>query len=299
MIRRRKTLLRAICALAAVMAVGACGSSGKKSATQSPPSNTATSAGSPATSAPTGAQATGLPIKVGLICSCSGPLSSSGAQAPEVYRAWANTVNGSGGINGHPVQVILKDDASNPANSLQDVQALVQSDHVIALVDLTNLDETWATFVKSANIPVIGAGTSTTPMYTNSDFYPEGQTEDALFPSIIEAAKTGGATSLGLLYCAEAVQCQEGISPLKQTGQQLGLPVAYAGEIAASAPNYTAQCVAAQQGHITGLFVADIPLVINKVATNCSQQGYHPLYVIDGESLQLGIVTTPGILATT
>ncbi len=285
-----KVAAQAACAVAAMVAVAACSSSSKNTST--PPTSTA---GSPSGTAAAAAHSTGSPIKVGIICSCTGALASEGATAPDVYKAFVNTVNASGGINSHPLQVFLEDDASNPANSEADVQTLVKSDHVIALVDLTNLDETWANYIKSVNIPVIGSTTSTTPMYTNSDFYPEGQTEDALFPSIIDAGKTGGATNLGLLYCAEAVQCEEGIAPLKQTGQQLGLPVTYAGEIAATAPNYTAQCVAAQQAKITGLFVADVAQVANRVATDCTQQGYHPTYVIDGESLQPAITSTPGI----
>ncbi len=230
-----------------------------------------------------------------MICTCSGPLASSGVDVPKIYQAWIDTVNASGGINGHPVQLILKDDGGTPGTSVSDAQTLVGSDHVVAIVDATNVDETWASYVQAQNVPVIGSGTSTTPMYTNPDFYPEGQTEDALFPSIIDSAKAAGGTNLGLLYCAEAVQCQEGIAPLKQVGQKLGLPVTYAAQVAATAPNYTAQCVAAQQAHITALFVADIPYVAEKVAQNCSQQGYHPIYVIDGESIEPSLATTAGI----
>lgn len=274
---RRSAALLGAWALAAATAIAAC-SSGTHSTT-----------GSPA------AQAAGSAIKIGVVCTCSGPLASEGIDGPNIYQAWADTVNASGGINGHRIQVIVIDDTGSPGASQSDAQNLVQSDHVIALVDMTNDDETWAAFVKSAKVPVIGINTSTTPMFTSSAFYPQAQTEDALFPSIIEAAKTGGATSLGLLYCAEAVQCQEGIAPLKQTGERLRLPVSYAAEISATAPNYTAQCVAAQQAHITALFVADIAAVADKVALNCSQQGYHPLYVIDGQSLSPSYISTPGI----
>jgi branched-chain amino acid transport system substrate-binding protein len=282
---RRRAALLGVCALAAATAIAGCSSS------------TPTSSSSPtqAATGPTAAQHARSPIKIGVVCTCSGPLASEGVDAPIIYQAWADTVNASGGINGHPIQVVVKDDAGNPGGSQSAAQNLVQSDHVIALVDMTNDDETWAAFVHSAKIPVIGINTSETPMYTNSAFYPQAQTEDALFPSIIDAAKTGGATNLGLLYCAEAVQCQEGITPLKQTGQKLGLPVAYAAEISATAPNYTAQCVAAQQAHITALFVADIAAVADRVAQNCSQQGYHPLYVIDGQSLSPSFSSTPGI----
>jgi branched-chain amino acid transport system substrate-binding protein len=273
-------------ALAAIVAFGACSSKAKKASTN---------ADVKGPSRPTSAQAAGMPIKVGIICSCSGPLASGFVDAPNVYKAWVNTVNASGGVNGHPIEVFVEDDASVPANSLQGVQSLVQSDHVIAIVDITNLDETWASYVKSVNIPVIGSILSTTPMYSNSDFYHEGQTEDAFFPAVIEAAKSGGATNLGVLYCAEAVQCQEGLGPLRQTARQLGLSVAYAGEIAATAPDYTAQCVAAKQAHINGLFIGDTAVVASKVATNCTQQDYHPVYVIPGASLGSGMLTTPGL----
>jgi branched-chain amino acid transport system substrate-binding protein len=280
------TLVRGLVAAAAVLVIAACSSGGSSGSGSSGAGSTAT--GSTGTAA-------GSPIKIGVICTCSGPLASEGTAAPEVYQAWANTVNAAGGINGHQLKVIVDDDGGNPATSLSDAKQLVQSSGVIALVDMTNLDETWASYAKSANIPVVGINTSEEPMYDNSAFYPQAQTEDALFPSIIDAAKTGGATNLGLLYCAEAVQCQEGIAPLKQTGQALGLPVTYTAEISATAPNYTAQCVAAQQAHITALFLADITAVDAKVAQDCTQQGYHPIYVVDGQVISQSFATTPGL----
>ena len=63
------------------------------------------------------------------------------AVGAKVYQAWANTVNAAGGINGHPVKTILVDDQSNPGNSLTDVEKLVNEDHVVALVDESDLDE--------------------------------------------------------------------------------------------------------------------------------------------------------------
>ncbi|MCK9896026.1 ABC transporter substrate-binding protein [Frankia sp. AgB32] len=231
-------------------------------------------------------------IRIGAICTCSGPLNQN--PASRVYKAWVDRTNAAGGINGHPVQFLLEDDAANPGKSTTAAHDLVGK-HVVAIVDMTNDDETWASYVAAAKIPVIGSGTSTTPMFTNPDFYPEGQTEQALFPSIVGSAKAAGATNLGLIYCAEAVQCQEGIAPLKQTGQALGLPVVYAGEVSATAPNYTAQCVAARQSNVSALFIADVTAVAEKVAANCAQQGYHPIYVVDGEILSNGFRSAPGL----
>jgi branched-chain amino acid transport system substrate-binding protein len=294
---RRSAALRGTGALAAALVVAACSSSsstGSASSTTSAPATTSASAASTA-SGSSAASPSGSPINVGIICDCTGAFAGVLAVGAKVYQAWANTVNAAGGINGHPVKTILVDDQSNPGNALTDVENLVKQDHVVALVDLSDLDETWATFIKAQNVPVIGANVTEAPFYTNSDFYAEGATEDSLFPGVIDAAKTAGATNIGLLYCAEAVQCQEGIAPMKELSAKMGLPLKYDGEVSATAPSYTAQCVAAQQAGVTALFIADIAAVAAKVAQNCSQQGYHPIYVVDGVILGPSFQTAPGL----
>ena len=219
---------------------------------------------------------------IGGICTCTGGLTGNNPGAFDPYKAWVSTVNAQGGINSHPVKFIGIDDKNNPGLSVAAAHTLVQSDHVIAIVDTTGLDEGWASYVQAANVPVVGSGNSSTPFFMNPDFYSEGQTEDALFPSIIEAAKTAGSKNVDLIYCAEAVQCQEGIAPLKAVGKALGIPVTVATEVSASAPNYTAACITAQENHIGAMFIADSFTVVVKVANNCNQQGYHPKYVVDG-----------------
>jgi branched-chain amino acid transport system substrate-binding protein len=137
--------------------------------------------------------------------------------------------------------------------------------------------------------------TSAEPYFLNSDFYPEGQTEDSLFAGIIDAVKQAGATKFALIYCAEAVQCQEGIAPLQAAAKGAGLSVVATEEVSASAPNYTAQCLAAQQAGATVLFTADAQTVDEKVIQDCYTQGYKPKVVIDGEILLPSLTTTPAI----
>ena len=129
------------------------------------------------------------------------------------YKAWAQWVNGNGGINGHKVNLINKDDSFNPGTSLTEVKTMVQEDHAIAIVDGSDVDASWADYVKQENVPVIGAESSSEPFFTNSDFYAEGQTEDQLFASIVGAAKKVKAKNMALFYCAEAATCQEGVAP--------------------------------------------------------------------------------------
>lgn len=242
-----------------------------------------------------GASGAKAPIKIGLVCGCTGPLAAAVVDVPAIYKAWVDSVNATGGINGHKIDLIYQNDDSNPTTSTTIVHTFVETDHVVAIVDASNNDAVWATYVQQAGVPVVGMDTSAEPYFLNSDFYPEGQTEDSLFAGIIDAVKQAGATKFALIYCAEAVQCQEGIAPLQAAAKGAGLSVVATEEVSASAPNYTAQCLAAKQAGATVLFTADAQTVDEKVIQDCYTQGYKPKVVIDGEILLPSLTTTPAI----
>ncbi|MCM3884756.1 ABC transporter substrate-binding protein [Frankia sp. R82] len=236
--------------------------------------------------------ASGSPIKIGAICTCTGTFN---IKAPaDTYKAWVESTNAAGGINGHPIDLTLLDDGGTPGKSATAARTLI-SKKVVAIVDLTNVDQTWSKLVEDAKIPVVGVQVTTTPSYTSPYFFPEGLTENSLFTGVIKSAQQASAKSFGIFYCAEAVQCQEGLEPLKKVGEGLGLPVSYAAEISATAPNYTAQCIAARDKKIEALFIAHTAGVAEKVAANCNQQNYHPTYVVSGDTISTRYETLAGL----
>jgi branched-chain amino acid transport system substrate-binding protein len=284
---RSPVLLWTVAVLAIVMVAGACSSSSKH-----------TSANSTSTSPSTGAsgspQASGSPIKVGFICSCSGAFGTALVVAEDVYKSWVNTINVSGGINGHPVQIVTEDDGGVPGTSISDVQTLL-SDHVVAIADWSAVDQTWASTVQSAKIPVVGAEITEVPFYSNPDFYSPGTTEDAIPAAVALTAKEAGATKLGYVYCAEEVICAETGSLISSAASKYGEPLVYKAAISETAPNYTAQCLAAQQAGVNALNNGDIDSVFERVATDCARQGYHPVYLSSGNSFESSMLSAPGI----
>ncbi len=280
-------------AFAMAVTLGACSSS-SHSASSSTSSGSTPAGSTPSGQTPPSGRATGSPIKVAVICSCSGALGADDAPAAKVYQAWADSVNAAGGINGHRVQLINEDDAANPGNSVADVHTVL-SDGAVAIMDFSLVDQAWASTVQAANVPVVGGNVNEIPFYTNPDFYPEGETEDAVAYSLVATGKEAGATKLGYFYCAEAPICSETAGLISAPGKQLGTPVAYKAEVAATAPNYTAQCVAAQQMNIDGLLNGDVDPVFERVAENCTTQGFHPLYISSGASFSTSMTSTPGI----
>jgi branched-chain amino acid transport system substrate-binding protein len=246
-----------------------------------------------------GASSSKAAIKIGLICGCTGPLASGIVEIPPVTKAWVDSVNASGGINGHKIDLIVGDDTSSPSTSTSLAQKFVGTDHVVAIIDATSEDFSWASYVQAQGVPVVGMNTSTEPFFMNSDFYPEGQTEDSLFDGITAAVHQAGGKNFALFYCAEAVQCQEGIAPLKAGATAAGENVVAALEVSASAPSYTAQCLAAKQAGATVIFTADSQQVDSKIIQDCYAQGYKPKVVIDGETLSPTMATSAALNQST
>jgi branched-chain amino acid transport system substrate-binding protein len=242
------------------------------------------------------AAAAGAPIKVGLICTCSGA-GGSGAflvNGEKVYQAWVNSVNAAGGINGHAIQLTTEDDSGTPGTSVSEVKTLI-SDHVVALVDISDLDSVWASTIQAANIPVVGVNDPNISFGSNPDFYPTGGTNQSDFPGVASVGKTAGVTKMGDFYCAEAVTCQLGISLLTSADNKAGIQLSYSAAVAATAPNYTAQCLVAQQAHLNGVFLGTVGLVNTRIAADCGRQGYNPTYLCQGTGFSMVEATATGL----
>jgi branched-chain amino acid transport system substrate-binding protein len=235
------------------------------------------------------------PIKVGVVCSCTGPLSSSIIVGPPAYQAWADYTNAHGGIDGHKVQVIEVNDDYNPATSLSEVQKLVSTDHVVAIVDSSDVDAAWSKYVTSAGIPVVGGGSSGELEDTDADWFAVGQTLDDYFINFIDAAKKVGASNIGEFYCAEAATCQEGVAPFEATAKKVNEKVGYVTQVSYSAPNYDAQCIAAKQAGVEALTVADAVAVVESVASDCVKQGYTPWQIALDGAVGQSFLTAPGL----
>jgi branched-chain amino acid transport system substrate-binding protein len=300
MVLRLKSVAVTAAVLTALVSVGACSSSGSSSssapasATASAPASAPASSSSGATPTATAAAASGSPVTIGVVCSCSGPFGTTVSQAYTVVQDWAKSVNAAGGLNGHPVTLMEKDNGSVPGSALTDAQAVIAAKPA-AIIDLDILDEVWQKAASSANIPVIGGNFSVEAYFTDPNWYPSGQTNDSITYSVAAVAKQAGATNLADFYCAESAQCQASVPLIKAAGQSVGVPVVYSASISATAPNYTAQCLAAKQAGVKAIFIGDSIVVIDRVASDCNQQGYDPIFVTEGTGFQNLALTVPGL----
>jgi branched-chain amino acid transport system substrate-binding protein len=233
-------------------------------------------------------------LEIGFICSCTGPEASTISQTAPAAQAWASWTNAHGGIDGHKVHIVVKDDGYNPSTSLSDAQTLVEQDHVLAIMDNSDEDQAWASYAKEQGVPVLG-DTDTVAGYTNTDFYTPGMTFNNSSAAEADAMKKAGVTKIADVYCAEVAICAQSVPELNAALKKVGGSVVYSAAIGFAAPNYTAQCLAAKQAGAKGMEVGDASGIVVKVASDCAAQSYEPLEFGGDGTVSKSWLTTPGM----
>ena len=70
------------------------------------------------------------PIKIGYCLSLTGPLASNGKTARLAHQIWQEDINRRGGLLGRPVQMICRDDETNPKRVLEIYKTLLDEERV-------------------------------------------------------------------------------------------------------------------------------------------------------------------------
>jgi branched-chain amino acid transport system substrate-binding protein len=238
----------------------------------------------------------GQPLVLGNVGEYTQPGFNGEPVGRDAIEAWAKWVNAHGGINGHPVDLIVRDNHGDQAQAVSDVQDLVENHHVVAFVSNQDgsLNAGYADYLKQKQIPVLGGSVYTVdPWVSNPMFFPQGLTAVPDISSLIDSAKTAGYKRIGSIACAEAVQCSAANTLLQSLSKAAGLDYVYGGVISSTAPDYTATCLAAQskgaQALVLLLATADTG---TKFVDDCARQNYKPSIILPGEALGAGYLKT-------
>jgi branched-chain amino acid transport system substrate-binding protein len=240
----------------------------------------------------TPALAASKPIIVGDICSCTGPEASTIGQTSAVLQAWEKYTNAHGGIQGHQVQLIVKDDATNPATSLSEVKQLV-ADGAVSIVDNSDVDPAWSSYIETTHVPILG-DTETETGYTNPDFFTQGGTFNHVFNGAMALAlEKKHIKKVAYLYCAEVALCAQAKAEFAQSLPSSGIKLTYSAAISSSATSYAAQCLAAEQSGATGMVVGEASGVVTEVVSDCAKQGYKPVQFGNDGTVSISWLTVP------
>jgi len=81
-----------------------------------------------------GGQQEGTPIKIGAVFAVTGGASFLGAPEAKTAEMIVEEVNAGGGINGRPVELIIKDSAASPEKAISFAKQLIEEEQVAAII---------------------------------------------------------------------------------------------------------------------------------------------------------------------
>jgi len=99
---------------------------------------------SPEAPAPKQAAPAAAPIKVGAIFSITGPASFLGAPEAKTVEMFAEKLNQAGGVNGHKIELLVRDSGGSPEKAISLAKQLIDEDNVLAILGPSTSGETMA-----------------------------------------------------------------------------------------------------------------------------------------------------------
>jgi branched-chain amino acid transport system substrate-binding protein len=231
---------------------------------------------------PGAATAASTPIRLASIGVLSGPIGGALIGGETAVQAWAAATNAAGGINGHPIQLYVADDGSDPAKHSALVHQMVEENHVVAF--LHNIDvfsgQAVVPYLEQQHIPVVGGAGGSPWFNTSPAYFPQMPSDtflaDTFAGEMATVGKPQGMNKIAVAYCAEVQGCYNATRP--EAFQKAGLDLVYSAKVSLGQPDYTAQCLSARNAGAQMFFLALDGQGNQRLADDCATIGYKPLY---------------------
>ncbi len=169
------------------------------------------------------------PYKIGAIFSVTGPASFLGEPEKNTVVMLAEQINKAGGINGHPVEVIVEDDKSDEGQAVLAAKKLLDKDKVIAIVgpSITGSSMAIIPIVQGAKTPLISAAAGaaiTTPVSERYWVFKTAQYDVSAVIAIYKYMQKKGINKVGIITITNAFGDQ-GRKALLELAPKYGITV--------------------------------------------------------------------------
>ncbi|MDI6711787.1 MAG: ABC transporter substrate-binding protein [Anaerosomatales bacterium] len=97
------------------------------------------------------------PYRIGVVVSLTGTYAGLGIPEKQAMEMERDRINSEGGVNGHPIELIFEDDATDPAKAAAATTKLIEQDGVLAIIGATGTAQTMAmrSEIQRAGVPQV------------------------------------------------------------------------------------------------------------------------------------------------
>ena len=241
------------------------------------------------------------PIQLATVGTYSGPAASTLKPFIDGSQLWVKYINGKGGLNGHQVKYAIYDDGGDPARHRAQVQDAVENRKVAAFLQNTEALTGPASndYIRTHRVPVIGVDGGWDFPYENPMYFlqqPSGASHYLTFVlSVGQQVKALGKNKVGILTCQEAQGCADTTAIWRDRAKGLGVDLVYSGRASIAQPDFTAECLAARNAGVKGLWVLLDANSFRRLQTACSRQGYRPIFGIVAQVAAQDLANDPNM----
>jgi branched-chain amino acid transport system substrate-binding protein len=184
------------------------------------------SSSTPGTTAPASSEKK-EPIKIGAVLSLTGSYAGLGAPEKNTLEMEAARLNAAGGIDGRQVEVIVMDDATDPAKAQAATTKLIEQDKVVAVIGATGTGQTMGMRgdIDRAGIPQVSVAGGTVITQTFDKWVFQTPWSNTLVvPFTLKRLQAAGITKIGVIADSGGFG-KDGVAVIKSEAPKFGMTV--------------------------------------------------------------------------
>jgi branched-chain amino acid transport system substrate-binding protein len=209
----------------------------------------------------------------------------------------ASHINANGGLNGHPVQVVVADAGGDPARALSLVRDMVEHKGVVAFLgNIWILSANGARdYLEQHKIPVIGGDGLLAVWFESPMYFPTSLSMPYFSLGALGQLVTLNKKKVAVTYCAETQVCKVWRDVAVANAQRMGAEIVYEVQVSLAQPDFTAECIQAQRHGADGVMSGVDGPSTSRFARACAQQGYRPQYTSASLAIIESIAKDPNL----
>ena len=228
-------------------------------------------------------------VSFGNVSTLSGVLGELFAPAVPALNTFMTSQNACGGLSGHKIKIVIKDDQGDPSTAVTRAQELIQKDRILAFVGNIQVLTLHAIVptIKQAGIPIIGGDLTSSAWFENPLIFPQAASIQSFAVGYLTAIKNHfKKTVVGNLWCIEVpASCGAINVALKDLAPKFGIRIAAAPQVSLTQPSFVQECLQMKNAGVEAAVISTDAASAVRFARSCPQVGFFPETLIH----QIGI----------